>query len=546
MGTFGGPAIPHAWRYRDWVVNAFNRDLPYDKFLKAQVAGDLIHHEDAVATGFFAVGPTYVSDGGDPDATAQAMSETLDDRVDTLTRGILGLTVSCARCHDHKFDPIPQLDYYSLAGIFQNTRVADQPMVAPEVVKAFQDHQQMILMREQKIRELEEAAKKENRELNSSEAGERDRLRQEIESLRKQAPPAYPVANALADTGSADMHLAIRGNLRKPGEIAPRRFLRILRQDADARYSRGSGRLELAEDLVAPDNPLTARVIVNRLWSQHFGQGLVRTLSNFGTTGETPSHPELLDWLAVELQSGGADEANQGLFPQSPAPAAPWTLKRVHKLIVLSATYRMSSRTDAQAMAVDADNRLLWRASKRRLDVEAWRDSLLTLTGELDRTVLGPSIDNLMVTPRRTLYGAIDRNGDQFGHQTFLRLFDFPLARATSEGRITSTVPQQSLFLMNSPFMAARSRALAAKMQSMVADDETKIREVYRILYSRLPTEEESTIGREFLTAAGEPSSGGAGEKRGGEKRGGEKSELSRWEQYAQVLLSSNELMYVE
>ncbi|MFM2094241.1 MAG: hypothetical protein RIS70_1365 [Planctomycetota bacterium] len=535
-GTFGGPPVPHAWRYRDWVVSALNRDLPYDKFLRAQVAGDLMHHEDSVATGFFALGPTYVSDGGDPDATAQAMSETLDDRVDTLTRGILGLTVSCARCHDHKFDPIPQRDYYSLAGIFNNTRVADQPMVAPEVVKVFHDHQQAIQMREQKIRELEEAAKKENRELNDAERGDHDRFRAEIEQLRKQSPPPYPVANGLADTGSADMHVAIRGNLRKPGEVAPRRFLRVLSRDLQTRYSRGSGRLELADDLVAPDNPLTARVIVNRLWSQHFGQGIVRTLSNFGATGEPPSHPELLDWLAVELQSGGADPGSHGRFPASPAPAARWSLKRFHKLLIMSASYRMSSQADAQAMAVDADNRLLWRFHKRRLDVEAWRDSLLSLTGELDRTVSGPSVDNLMVAPRRTLYGAIDRNGDQFGHQTFLRLFDFPLARATSEGRITSTVPQQSLFLMNSPFMAARSRALAGKMHSLAADDEQRIRTLYRLLYSRLPSDEELELGRVFLAAASASSNTPSGEK----------SSLSRWEQYAQVLLSANELMYIE
>ncbi|RPI87941.1 MAG: DUF1549 domain-containing protein, partial [Planctomycetaceae bacterium] len=209
-GNFGGPAIPHAWRYRDWVVEALNRDLPFDQFVKAQIAGDLLDRDLAVATGFFALGPTYVSDGGDPDATAQAQSETLDDRVDTLTRGLLGLTAACARCHDHKFDPIPQLDYYSLAGVFNNCRITDHPLAPPEVVKMFHDHQQAIQVQDQKIRDLEERVKKESRELTDAEKSERQSLQQEIERLKQTAPPMYPVAHGLADTGAADMPLAIR------------------------------------------------------------------------------------------------------------------------------------------------------------------------------------------------------------------------------------------------------------------------------------------------------------------------------------------------
>ena len=527
VGTFGGPAIPHAWRYRDWVVEALNRDLPYDQFLRFQVAGDLLQSDQAVATGFFALGPTYVSDGGDPDATAQALSETLDDRVDTLTRGLLGLTVSCARCHDHKFDPIPQLDYYSLAGVFHNTTIAELPLVSPEVVKAFNDHQQAVNSREQKIRELDELAKKENRQLTTAELQERDRAQQELDQLKQSAPAAYPVAHSLVETGSSDMHLAIRGNLRKPGEVAPRRFLGIVTAGPNVKFARGSGRLDLADALVAADNPLTARVLVNRVWLHHFGQGLVRTPSNLGTMGEKPTHPELLDWLAVEFQTGGAPDAATPLCP----PSQPWSLKRLHKLIMMSATYRMSSRSDERALGVDADNRLLWRANPRRLDVEAWRDSLLAVTGELDRSLGGPPIDNLMSSPRRTLYGAIDRNGDHYAHQAFLGLFDFPLARATNEGRVTSVAPQQSLFLMNSPFMAARARALAARLQSEATDDEARVRRAYQLLYCRLPTDDERTLGLAFLKL---PKDAAAADQ------------LSRSEQYAQVLLSANELMYVE
>lgn len=529
-GTFGGPPIPHAWRYRDWVVSALNRDMPYDEFLRWQVAGDLMGPEQAVATGFFALGPTYVSDGGDPDAIAQALSETLDDRVDTLTRGLLGLTVSCARCHDHKFDPIPQLDYYSLAGIFHNTAVADHPLAAAEIVKAFQDHQQLLMECEQQLRALSETANKEQRELTEAEIRERDRLQAELERLKTQAPPAYPVAHSLAETGAADMPLAIRGNLRKPGEIAPRRFLRILSDDPTAHYSRGSGRLDLADSLASSDNPLTARVIVNRVWMQHFGRSLVRTPSNFGVMGEKPTHPELLDWLAVEFASGGQSRSDAVTLAGCPL-GKPWSLKRLHKLLLMSATYRMSSLSDEQGLSVDPDNRLLWRANPRRLDVEAWRDALLTVSGELDGAIGGPAVDDLTSSTRRTLYGAVDRNGDQFAHQTFMRLFDFPPARATSEGRSTSTTPQQFLFLMNSPFMAARARTLAARVHAEAADDGLRIEIVYRLLYSRTPTDEEREAARAFLA---EPQ--GAADP----------NHLTLWEQYAQVLLSSNEFMYLE
>ncbi|MCY2966019.1 MAG: DUF1549 domain-containing protein, partial [Planctomycetota bacterium] len=172
---------------------AFNRDLPYDQFLRAQVAGDLLSPDLAAATGFFALGPTYVSDGGDPDAIAQAQSETLDDRVDTLSRGLLGLTASCARCHDHKFDPIPQLDYYSLAGVFNNVRMADHPLVPPETVKAFHDHQRLIQEQEKQIRELDERVKKENRQPTEAEQADRARFDAELNRLRQTAPPMYPV-----------------------------------------------------------------------------------------------------------------------------------------------------------------------------------------------------------------------------------------------------------------------------------------------------------------------------------------------------------------
>ena len=512
-GFLDGAALPAAWRYRDWVVEAINLDLPYDQFLRFQVAGDLVEPPQPIATGFFALGPTYISDGGDPDATAQAMSETLDDRVDILTRGLLGLTVSCARCHDHKFDPIPQLDYYSLAGIFHNSKLHDFPLVPEATVKAFKDHQQAIRDLEQKLRQTAENANRDNRALTDAEVKQNAADTQTLEMLRKSAPPAYPVAHTIAEAGSADMALAIRGNLRKPGPIAPRRFLRILNGEDGARFMHGSGRLELADQLVSPANPLTARVFVNRVWQHHFGQGLVRTPSNFGKLGEPPTHPQLLDWLAAEFSQ------NRG-----------WSLKALHRLILLSSTYQMSSELNPQAFAMDGDNLKLWRMSPRRLDVEAWRDAFLCVTGELDRTLGGPSVEQLLKSSRRTLYGAVSRNGDRFASDAFLRLFDFPLPRATIEGRKSSVVPQQSLFLMNSPFMAARARALAARLNREATDDPARIELAYRLLYGRPPTPEERQLGMEFL--ASEPVPAG--------------NELTTWEQYAQVLLSTNEFMHIQ
>ena len=512
-GFLDGAGLPQAWRYRDWVVESFNRDLPFDQFIRCQVAGDLLTPPQAIATGFFALGPTYISDGGDPDATAQAMSETLDDRVDTLSRGLLGLTVSCARCHDHKFDPIPQLDYYSLAGIFNNTRLHEYPLAPAETVKVFQDHQQAIRDRAAKVRQPAELAKQENRELTEDEKQQVASDTEELERLNKSIPPQFPIAHTITDSGASDMPLAIRGNLRKPGPVAPRRFLRIVAGEDGPLFQQGSGRLSLAETLVVPDNPLTARVFVNRVWLQHFGQGLVRTPSNFGKLGEPPTHPQLLDWLAAEFSRTSG-----------------WSIKKLHRTILLSSTYQMSSDMHAAAFAVDGDNQKLWRMNPRRLDVEAWRDAFLSVTGELDRTIGGPPVEGLLLSSRRTLYGAVSRNGDRYATDAFLRLFDFPLPRATNEGRRTSVVPQQSLFLMNSPFMAARSQALAARLQREASDDLARIERAYWLLYGRAPSVEERQLGQEFLAA---------------EPDAALEQKLTRWEQYAQVLFSANEFMHI-
>ena len=331
-----------------------------------------------------------------------------------------------------------------------------------------------------------------------------------MERLRKVAPPIYQRAHMLAESGSKDMAVAIRGDLRKPGEPAPRRFLQIIAGENAPLFNEGSGRRQLADAVVDPANPLTARVIVNRVWKHHFGQALARTPSNFGVIGEKPTHPELLDWLAATFVENG------------------WSLKKLHRMILLSATWQMSSRYDADAFAKDGENRLLWRMNPRKLEVESWRDSLLAVTGELDPALGGPPTDAIMESKRRTLYGSVSRNGDHYKSDEFLRLFDFPAPRATSEARTVSTVPQQYLFMLNSSFMTARAKALAERLAHESADDRARIERAYQLLYARPPEPGETDLALAFLadTASGEPG--------------------ARWQSYAQVLLSAHEFRQIQ
>ncbi|MEE2686020.1 MAG: PSD1 and planctomycete cytochrome C domain-containing protein [Planctomycetota bacterium] len=485
-GSTNNARLPHAWQYRDWVVNAWNRDRPFDEFVRSQLAGDLTGRwQDRPALGFVALGPTYVSDGGDPDSVAQARAETLDDRVDTVSRGLLGLTVSCARCHDHKFDPIPTLDYYSLAGVFNNSRNIDSPLASDEVIAELNRFNAAVAEKSNGIKQIQDRLKKEKREASEQEKKELAELEAAQKNIQQNIPPSIPMpvptVHTLGEAGNKDMPVALRGNPRKPGPIAPRRFLRIVAGADPPVFQKGSGRLELANAITAPDNPLTSRVIVNRVWQRHFGSGLVGSPSNFGYLGQPPTHPGLLDWLASELVDRD------------------WSLKSLHRTIMLSATYRMSSGFDEKAFAIDGDNKLLWRFSPRRLTVESWRDSLLQVCGELATNLGGPPTEKILSDRRRTLYTVISRNGDRFESDTFLRLFDFPAPRATSSGRVTSTVPQQFLFMLNSEFMAERSRQFAERLNGEFGNDQERIAGAYQLLYGRDPLARELELGLAFL-----------------------------------------------
>lgn len=493
---------PKAYHYRDWVVNSFNADMPYHEFVKRQIIGDLLDRNAAIGTGFFALGPSYKSDGGDPESIAQAKSETLDDRVDTFSRAFLGLTLACARCHDHKFDPIPTQDYYSIAGIFNNTREGDRPLVDDQVVKVFNDHQRS-------IKDLNNKINQAKKKPNAIDQQQIDQWQKELAKIRATAPPKYDFAHTIHEAGNRDMKVALRGNLLKPGEVAPRRFLRILQGNDREVFKEGSGRKQLAEAVIDPKNPLTARVIVNRVWLHHFGKALVRSPSNFGTLGEKPTHPELLDWLTATFIESG------------------WSLKKLHRLIMTSATYRSSSQFRSESFDKDGDNRHLWRMNPRRMDVETWRDSLLVVTGELNSTLGGPSIDNIVNSPRRTIYSRISRNNPLVSDQ-FLRLFDFPIPRGSASKRTTNVVPQQFLFMMNSPFMLNRARAFAKRIEETAKDLNIQIEWAYLSLYGRRPTSRELQVAKDYLQSESSSTQG-----------------LNRWQQYCQVLLSANEFMYI-
>jgi Protein of unknown function (DUF1553)/Protein of unknown function (DUF1549) len=421
-----------------------------------------------------------------------------DDRIDTFSRGFLALTVSCARCHDHKFDPIPTQDYYALAGVFSSSKYREHPTAPASAVEAFDRSQAAI---KAKTKALDAERKKTTKDRDQIKA-----LSAELEKLKKDAPPPYAVIHTLADVEKpANLRVAIRGNSADLGEEVPRRFLSVLSDGTPGPFGHGSGRLDLARAVTSPENPMTARVLVNRIWEHHFGRGIVATPSNFGTLGEPPSHPELLDYLASRFVASG------------------WSMKALHREILLSSTYRLSSRIDPVSQQVDPDNVLLCRMNRRRLEVEPWRDAMLAVSGELDPTLGGPSRElTESSNRRRTLYGKISRHN----LDGLLRLFDFPDPNLTCDRRAVTSVPLQQLFVLNSEFMSRQARALAKKLTAEGAEsDSIRIRRAYPLLFGREASEDEVRAAVEFLSTGNSTSS---------------------WEQFAQVLLGSNEFAFVD
>ncbi|HLU46786.1 MAG TPA: DUF1553 domain-containing protein, partial [Planctomycetota bacterium] len=447
---------------------------------------------DLPALGFLGLGPKY-DNRGDP----EVMNDEWEDRIDVVTRGLLGLTVACARCHDHKYDPITTADYYALAGVFASTRMANFP--------------------------LDESRK-------TKKNGDTEKPEDAMHIVREGKP--------------RDLKVLIRGDVRREGDLAPRRFLSAFSPtDPPILFTQGSGRLELARAIVDPKGPLAARVIVNRIWAAWFDRGIVATPSNFGVLGEKPSHPELLDDLAVRFVENG------------------WSLRWLHREIALSATYRQSSIASEAALLVDPANVLLSRAPRKRLEVEAWRDATLFASGALDLRMGGPSFDlSKSEERRRTLYGEVSR----FELERLLVLFDFPDANVHASRRVHTTTPLQKLFSLNGPLLERAAKGLAERLRAdvpeepsssdvarvsversgepggrdgasvdngNVADSESmivrRVRRAWEVVYARQPDAEELAMAIDFLSDV--------------ERAGGDP-----WTRLAHALLASNEAYFVD
>ena len=510
----------NAYTYRNWVIDAFNKDLSYDLFIIQQLAADRLpdvrdsdDKKPLAALGFLNIGRRFLN----------SQPDIIDDRIDVTMRGFQGLTVACARCHDHKFDPIPTQDYYSLYGVFASTNEVTAPISEKSIREPWEVYNQKVSANETSIRDLvtaqikalrkalqaPEAAAKVGQDIKqilqalreeaiptpealaklakafpAAESERLNDLQQSLAKLQKAAPKSPEFAMAMTDSSNpGDGVVFKRGNPGNPGEIAPRRFLKALcspEKDRD-HWTVGSGRLELAKAIASKENPLTARVFVNRVWQNHFGFGLVRTASDFGKQGEKPTHPELLDYLASWFMEQG------------------WSIKKLHKLIVTSATYCQSSNLSAPMMVADPENRLLGRMNRRRMDLEQMRDSILLSAGRLDLKEVGGKSVDLWSEPysqKRAVYGFVERQN----LPGVFRTFDFASPDSTSSRRFQTTVPQQALFFMNSNFVVSAAEKLCGRAEITSAKElGQRVRKLYQLVYSRLPNKAEETIGIQYL-----------------------------------------------
>jgi hypothetical protein len=490
----------YAYRYRDYVVDAFNRDLPYDQFIVEQLAGDLLPFADptdrirrVIATGLLMIGPKALAETD----KEQSRLDIVDDQIDVMGRAFLGLTLGCARCHDHKFDPLPAVDYYGLAGILRGTEV-------------FQD---------------------ENRNAT---------MWQEWPLFEVPGQPPFLVM-APKEARPVNLRVHLRGNRFQWGVLAPRRFPQILAGVGRPLATAQSGRLELARWLASRDNQMTARVMVNRIWQHHFGTGLVATSDNFGLRGEPPSHPELLDWLAARFVAAG------------------WSLKAMHRLMLLSSTYEQAS-TDCGAGTADPHNRLLGRMPRRRLEAEELRDAMLAVSGKLDRTVGGGAAAEILYkeaevldakrgfapnrmqsdhpfydTPRRSIYLPVVRNA----LPDAMALFDAADPNGVTCVRNDTTVPSQALYMLNNRFVRDQAGHVArALVSDAQADDADRIRRAHVLALGRPPSAEETSEALAYVGEfAGRVQAAGRPEP---------DARLAAWQSYCQTLYCLNEFLYLD
>ncbi len=502
-------ARPNAWRYRDYVIRALNDDTPYDRFLCEQIAGDVLAPDDpsaAIATGFLAAGPWdysgYVSANQGTAASRMTRLLDLDDMLTTVMTTTVGLTVNCARCHDHKFDPIPQKDYYSLQAVFAGVRRGDRICrggATKEQARRMEEIRLTVLKKRILVAEIDALAADARTDQTPRD---RAKLQGEIAALEEEYAklPQVELTYAVIPETPPPTHVLYRGDTESPqdqvapGALSAVQGLRARLTDHDA--PEGPRRAALARWITDPTNPLTARVLVNRLWHYHFGRGIVGTPSDFGFNGERPSHPELLDWLASEFQRRNG------------------SIKEMHRLIVLSSTYQQSAAQDQKGAAVDAGNRLLWRMNRRRLEAEEVRDAILAVSGKLDHTMGGPAFQPFRYLLRKVpVYDYHDvSDGPQLWRRSvysfivrsvpnpFMDVLDFPAPANCTPARNTTTTAVQTLSLLNDPFVIQQSDHFAKRLEgSHPGDPRGQVRTAYRLAFGRVPSQAELELASRFI-----------------------------------------------
>lgn len=603
LGTVNDVPAPHAWRYRDYVIRALNNDKPFDQFIREQIAGDLLpadspeQRQDALAaTGFLLLGEIHIVTAD----KSQLRADVVDHQIQKLGTAFLGQTLGCVRCHDHKFDPIHLEDYYGLAGIFSSTEsvyVTDRGVWSSILTTELPETPAQRTTRERAL--LEHTATVEKTKAERAElARQLSEVNLELEHAARNpanqstaapaTPTSPPPATTLADaagskaakpdlkTRKADLdkkiaaldnrllHLAyiepkaafahgvrdaskpsdgqvhLRGNVHAPGNTVPRGFVRVVSSKPWPKISpESSGRRELADWLADPANPLPARVTVNRIWQKLFGEGLVRSVDYFGTRGDRPTHPELLDWLATEFVRNG------------------WSQKKLIRQIVLSRAYGMSSTHDPAIFARDPDNRLLWRMNRRRLDAESLRDAVLAVSDQLIPHSGGPALalhlpenvgglDPKDVNPisfrtskfpeeqhrLRTIYLPVVRSRAQPGPAELRNLFDFVPPTEMTGQRPSTSVATQALFLMNSEFIKSQSEKVASwLLRDSALEDRELLEKLYLRALNRPVTQMEWDEARQFLGTNSAPNSP-------------PDSRRAAWTAYCHAMLCSNEFLF--
>ena len=549
-GDSGDFPISEAYKYRNYVIDSFNQDKPYDEFIREQIAGDQLpyesegqHWEQIVATGYIAISRRI---GVNPHKLRHIM---IEDSLDNLGKTFLGLTVGCARCHNHKFDPIPTADYYALYGILDSSvypfpGAEHKPHREDFVYRVGKAKSDQVL---QSYRErLDVWNKRERKKFEEYQAFESKKIEdptrtrrivwQELVGVREQRRqvaetfPPLEIAYAMQEGDPHDVRIQKAGDPKALGPEVRRGFLQILgglKLPADAK---GSGRRDLAEWIADPNNSLTARVMVNRIWHYHFGRGIVRTTSDFGVRGSPPTHPELLDYLASYFVDSG------------------WSVKQMHRLLMLSETYQLASMDVPSNAAVDPQNELLWRQNRRRLDVESIRDSILMFSGDLDRSLGGrhpfphhltyfyrqhEPFNQRYPTTLRTVYMMQQR----FEKNAYLDLFDGPDGNLPLSERKSSITALQALFLMNSEFIHKQSDAIAERLPARGVATPELTKWAYETIFGRPPSKQEVARAEEYLANT---------QHRLGSDCQGERCTQLAWSGYLRAMLSSNEFMFVE